>query len=184
MTEAEVLSLLAERLTENRITTQSELEKLTVYIGDKKTISVADVEAVISKPEGATFDDLCHQTALGKQKEADKILKNLLVNGETPVTIVRILTSHFNKLLMAVDLSENGVAKDEILKKVLRANQFKQKDIMATQIYLWKKPFLIKVLQLLLETERQTKTTELPAELMIERAITTIAGIPKKIRRN
>ncbi len=179
----DVLNLLSERLTENRITTLSELEKLSIYIGNKKNISIQDVEAIISKPQSATFDDLCHQTALGKQNEADRILKNLLVNGEQPVTIVRILIAHFNKLLMAVDLSENGVPKEEILKKVLRANQFKQKDMMATEIYLWKKNFLIKVLQLLLEAEKQTKTTELPSELIIERLITTIAGIPKKIRR-
>ena len=179
----DVLNLLSERLTENRITTLSEIEKLSIYVGDKKNISIQDIEAVISKPQSATFDDLCHQTALGKQKDADRILKNLLINGEQPVTIVRVLISHFNKLLMAVDLSENGVSKDEILKKVLRANQFKQKDMMVTEICLWKKNFLIKVLQLLLDAEKQTKTTELPAELIIERLITTIAGIPKKIRR-
>ena len=179
----DVLNTLSERLTDNRITTQSELEKLAIYMGDKKNITIQDVNEIISKPQSATFDDLCHQTALGHQKEADKILKNLLVNGETPVTIVRILTAHFNKLLLAVDLSENGVSKEDILKKVLRANQFKQKEIMANQIYLWKKPFLIKVLQSLLEAEKQTKTTELPAELIIERVITMIAGIPKKIRR-
>lgn len=179
----DVLNSLSERLTENRITSQSELEKLTIYVGDKKNITTQDVEAVVSKPQAATFDDLCHQTALGKQKEADKILKNLLVNGEAPVTIVRVLTSHFNKLLMAVDLSENGVSREDVLKKVLRANQFKQKDIMATEIYLWKKNFLIKVLQSLLEAEKQTKTTELPAELIVERLVTMIAGIPKKIKR-
>lgn len=84
---------------------------------------------------------------------------------------------------MAVDLSENGVSREDVLKKVLRANQFKQKDIMATEIYLWKKNFLIKVLQSLLEAEKQTKTTELPAELIVERLVTMIAGIPKKIKR-
>ena len=181
--DTDVLNLLSERLTENRITTLSEIEKLSVYVGNKQGVTIQDVEAVIPKPQSATFDDLCHQTALGKQQEADRILKNLLVNGEAPVTIVRVLISHFNKLLMAVDLSENNVAKEEILKKVLRANQFKQKDMMATQIYIWKKNFLVKVLQLLLEAEKQTKTTELPAELIIERLVTTIAGIPKKIRR-
>lgn len=181
--DADVLNLLAERLTENRIATQSELEKLAVYVGDKKNISCHDVEAVISKPQAATFDDLCHCTALGKQKEADNILKNLLTNGEASVTIVRVLTAHFNKLLLAVDLLENGVSKEDIIKKVLRANQFKQKEVMLTEIYLWKKVYLIKVLQSLLEAEKQTKTTELPAELVVERLITTIAGIPKKIRR-
>ncbi len=179
----DVLNLLSERLIENRIVTQSELEKLITYLGNKKQISVSDVDAVIPKTEMATFDELCHAVALGKQEEADKICRNLLANGETVVSIIRILIMHFNKILLAVDLFESGISKEDVLKKVLRANQFKQKDIMASQIYLWKKPFLAKVLQLLLETEKQSKTTELPAELMLERAITAIAGIPKKIRR-
>ena len=182
--EQDVLNLLSERLVENRIVTQSELEKLITYLGDKKQISLDDVDAVIPKTEMASFDELCHAVALGKQQEADRLCRSLLLNGETPVSITRILMMHFNKLLLAVDMSENGLSRDDVLKKILRANQFKQKDIIASQIYLWKKPFLTKVLQLLLETEKQTKTTELPAELMLERAITMIAGIPKKIKRS
>ena len=177
------LNLLSERLVENRIATQSELEKLMTYKGVDKIISVADVETVIPNTETASFDELCHAVALGKQKETDKMLSNLLVNGETPVSIVRILISHFNKLLLAIDMGENGIPKEEVLKKILRANQFRQKEVMSMQISLWKKEFVVKVLQLLLDTERQVKTTELPAELMVERALTTIAGIPKKIRR-
>jgi len=183
MPDADAMNLLSESLVENRIITQSELDKLMTYLGDKKQISVTDVQAVIPKTEVASFDELCHSVALGKQQQADKICRNLLTNGETPVSIVRILMAHFNKLLLAVDMSENGISRDEILKKILRANQFKQKEIMSTQIYLWKKSFILKVLQLLLETEKQTKTTELPAEVVLERTITSIAGIPKKIKR-
>ena len=182
-TDMDTLNLLSERLVENRISTQSELEKLMTYKGGDKVITIQDVEAVIPNTEIASFDELCHAVALGKQKETDSILSNLLTNGETPVSIVRILIGHFNKLLLAIDMSENGISKEEVLKKILRANQFRQKDVMSMQISLWKKEFIIKVLQLLLETEKQVKTTELPAELMIERTLTTIAGIPKKIRR-
>lgn len=181
--DIDAMNLLSESLVENRIITQSELDKLITYLGDKKQITTSDVLAVIPKTEAASFDELCNSVALGKQQLADKICRNLLVNGETPVSIVRILMAHFNKLLLALDMSENGVSRDDILRKILRANQFKQKEAIASQIYLWKKPFVLKVLLLLLETEKQTKTTELPAELMLERAITSIAGIPKKIKR-
>ncbi len=181
--DSDAMDFLVDSLVENRIITLSELNKLITYLGNKKQISLTDVQAVIPKTEAASFDELCQAVSLGKQQLADKICRNLLVNGETPVSIVRILMGHFNKLLLGIDMLENGVSKEDILKKVLRANQFKQKDIMMSQIYLWKKTYVLKVLQLLLETEKQTKTSELPAELMLERTVTAITGIPKKIKR-
>lgn len=152
-------------------------------MGTNNQINERDVEAVIPDTAIASIDILCHAVGTGDQKTADKACQILLSSGETPVGITRILMAHFNKLLLGADMAENRISQEEILKKLLRSNQFKQKEVMSRQISIWKKPFIIKTLQLLLETEQQTKTTGLPPELMLERTITIITGLPKKLQR-
>lgn len=178
-----VLSVLTERLIENRSVAKSELEKLILYIYPNKEITINDIMAVVSETQASSFDDFCCSVALGSIKKADRLCKLLLSNGETPVSILRILTGHFNKLLLACDMSSSGVSSDEILKKLLRSNQFKLKDLMLQQISIWNKDYLVKTLSLLLETEKQTKTSEFPAELILERTVTVIANLAKKINK-
>lgn len=177
------MTLLLERLNTNRLATKSELEKLITYMGQNNQINERDVEAVIPDTAMASIDMLCQAVGTGDQKTADKACQILLSSGETPVGITRILMAHFNKLLLGAEMAENRFSQEEILKKLLRSNQFKQKEAMSRQISIWKKPFIIKTLQLLLETEQQTKTTGLPPELMLERTITMITGLPKKLQR-
>lgn len=177
------LTFLTERLNENRQATKNELEKLMTYLGDKKNVEQADIEAVIADTATATTDMLCFAVANGSQKEADKALQTLLANGENPVSIVRLLMAHFNKLLLGADLMSRRTSSDVICKKLLRANQFKLKEDIIRQVYGWKKEYVYKTLNLLIETEKQTKSTGIPAELVTERVVTRITGLGKKLMR-
>ncbi len=177
------LTLLQNRLNENRQITKNELDKLITYLGDKTNVTDADVQAVIPDTATATTDMLCFAVGGGNQKTADKALKILLANGENPVTITRLLMGHFNKLLVGADLLSRRASGDEICRKLLRANQFKLKEDITRQVYAWKKEYIYKSLQLLLDTEKQTKSTGIPAELIVERTVTMITGLGKKLLR-
>ena len=178
-----VMTLLLSRLHDNRQTIKNELEKLITYLGHKTTIEEDDVHAVIPDTATATTDILCFAVSGGLQQKADTALKILLTNGENPVAITRVLISHFNKLLLGVDLLSRHRSSDEICRKTLRANQFRLKEDMIRQIYFWPKEDLVKVLQLLLDTEKQIKSTGFPPELVIERTVTMITGRGKKLSR-
>lgn len=175
------LSLLQSRLNENRQATKNELEKLITYLGERTHVEEKDVIEVISDTSSATADMLVFAVANGQHKEADNALRILFLNGENPVSITRILSLHFNKLLIGADLVSKRVSGEEICKKLLRANQFRLKEQLLQQVYKWKKEYLCKTLQLLLETEQQTKTTGMPAELIVERAVTMITGLGKRL---
>ena len=178
-----VLTVLQNRLNENRQTIKNELEKLITYLGNKKNVEETDIQAVIPDTTTATTDMLCFAIAEGQQKEADKFLQILFANGETPVSITRLLMLHFNKLLLGVQLHNKGISADEICRKLLRPNQFRLKTQIIRQVYGWKKTDIYKTLQLLLETECQTKTTGMPANLLIERTVTMITGLGKRRMR-
>ena len=178
-----VLDLLCSRLNENRLTTKNELEKLITYLGEKTTISTNNVEAIIPDIKNTTIDNLCFAIALGKQEEADKSTQILLDNGEAPASIIRLLMMHFNKLLLATDMYSRKESMENITKKLLRANQYMLKEAFISQICLWQKSFVIKTLQLLSETEEQTRNNNLPPEIILQRTITMISGLARKLKR-
>lgn len=177
------LILLKERLTENRLTTKRELEKLITYMGDVKQIEAEDVLAVSTVSLSSSFDDLCLAVASGNQKAVQENYTLLLSSGETPVSIVRILMGYFNRLLMGVTALSKGESPDLAVKKVVRAAQFKIEPEVKNQLRTWKKEWLVKALFLLSDTEKQTKTSAMPPELMLARTLVLLTSVPAKARR-
>ena len=177
------LVLLRERLTENRLTTKRELEKLITYMGDIKQIEADDVLAVSTVSLSSSFDDLCLAVASGNQKAVQENYDLLLSAGESPVAIVRILMGYFNRLLMGVTAVAKGESPDLAVKKVLRAAQFKMEPAVKTQLRIWKKDWIIKSLFLLSDTEKQTKTSGMPPELILARTLILLTSVPAKARR-
>lgn len=177
------LVLLKERLTENRLATKRELEKLITYMGDVKQIEADDVLAVSTVSLSSSFDDLCLAVASGNQKAAQENYDLLLSAGETPVSIVRILMGYFNRLLTGVTAVGKGESPDLAVKKVLRAAQFKMEPAVKNQLRIWKKDWIVKALFLLSDTERQTKTSAMPPELILARTLVLLTSVPSKARR-
>jgi len=175
----EAMPLLVERLSENRLATRRELDKLISYLGDKKQVETADVLAVITDTQNASTDIFCCAVATGNRDVAEKEYHLMLENGENPVSIIRILYMYFNRLL---DASETmiQVGPDAALKKIMKPAQFRLESQFRTQLQIWKKSFVLKVLNLLIEAERQAKTTGLPAELILDRVVMQIATVAKR----
>ena len=172
----EAMMLMVERLSENRMATREELNKLINYLGDKKTVDEADVTAVVTDTQDASVDAFCCAVAGGNRATAEKEYHLMLANGENPVSIIRILYLYFNRLLDAAETNEqSGPA--AALKKIMKPAQFRLETQFQQQIRIWKKDFILKVLNLLIDAERQAKSTGLPSELILERVIIQIAGI-------
>lgn len=179
----EIIDFLSARLNENRLTTKNEIEKLITFLGDKKEITLKDVELCIPDIKTSTMDSLCFFVAGGNQSEADKSTAILLSDGETAVGIVRALIQYFNKLLIGCDMKERNTTPDLITKKLLRANQYMFKETLLSHIRIWNKEMLLKTLILLNETEEQTKSTGFIPETVLMRTITMITGLARKLKR-
>jgi len=173
------MPMLVERLGENRIATKKELEKLITYLGDKKTVEVSDVEAVVTDTQNSSVDLFCSAVATGNQKMAEREYHLMIGNGENPVGIIRILYLYFNRLLDAVSVVEKeGI--EAGLKKIMKPAQFRMEASFKKQLSIWKKSFVLKVLDLLLESERQAKSTGFPAEITLGRVILQITQVAQR----
>ena len=77
-----------------------EVEKLFVYLGDRKNVQVADVHAIVSPSREAISWDLAD--AVGNRDLAGtlKVLRQLLFQGENEVGLIISLENRFRDLLM------------------------------------------------------------------------------------
>ena len=177
----QALTLLIERLGENRAVTRKEIEKLITYIGNNSTVDVDDVRAIVTDTQNSSMDLFCHAVATGDHEGAEKAYRLLIENGENPVTIVRILYNYFNKLLYAADDMEKGSV-EAALKKIMKPAQFGLKISFEKQLRIWKKSFILKVLNLLLDTEKKIKSTGMPAEVILGRTLLQITGVANRYK--
>lgn len=77
-----------------------EVEKLSVYLGDRKSVQVADVQAIVSSSREAISWDLAD--AVGNRDLAGtlKVLRQLFFQGENEVGLIISLENRFRDLLM------------------------------------------------------------------------------------
>ena len=82
------LDLFLEKVGLNTRQLVMEAEKLTLYIGDRKEITLEDVKAITSSSSEAIAWDFTDALGDRKLDEALKILRQLLFQGESPVGIL------------------------------------------------------------------------------------------------
>ena len=93
------LQVLCARLSPDKRINQSEIDKLEMYLGERKSVTIADVQNAVCDTAGASTEDLCYFVAGGEIKKALNIFNRLLKEGEEPASLVRSVEYHFANLL-------------------------------------------------------------------------------------
>lgn len=161
-TDNATLQILCARLSPDKRVNQSEIDKLEMYMGERKMVTADDVRQAVSDVAGANVEDLCYFVAGGNILKADKIYNRLLKEGEEPATLVRQLEYHFGRLLECAAQMADGKSFDEIARAFNL--MFYRKDDFYKQVKFWNKEQLLSALNMLYECERDCKTTNMPAE--------------------
>lgn len=118
--------LLTDISGENRNTLESQLEKIFIYVGDSKEITIETIRGLSTSLKQYTIFDL--QNAIGKKNKsaALKVAFNLLKNGMEPIQIIAMLNKYFTSLARLNELSSNNT------------NEFQVARIMGTHPYFLK----------------------------------------------
>ena len=179
-TMPDVLQFLTSRLSSDRKMNVAEIDKLALYLGDKKTVEIADIKAAVSDIAGADYEDLCYYIASGNTQKACTSFNRLIKEGEEPATLIRQIGYHFMKLLSILALITEGKSTEEALKSLRPPLMFYRKDEFIRQLKVWNKDRIFSALSMLYECERDCKTTGMPAENLADYCILRISGAVKK----
>ncbi len=151
----DAMAYMTTHLGGDRGITRSFLNKIALYVHDKKVVELEDVEKCLPDTGAADMDDFMYSLTAGHIQQTMMALDRLLYDGAEPNMMVRMLDGHFKKLLTAV---ADGQLPRLFWKVAEKFN-------MAMKI--WPVAEISGVLMRLNELEKQLRTTGMPAEILL-----------------
>lgn len=179
----DALQLLCARLSNDRKSNLSEIDKLITYMGDQKNVTVEDVREVIADQSSSSSDDVCYYTAGGYSDKSQAAFQRLLNEGDEPISVVRSLTYHFNKILTCLAWMEKGETPEKAMQKLMPRIIFFRESSFRRQLSLWNKDRVFSVLELLYKCERDCKTTNMPVPEIVSYTLMQISSAAARAGR-
>jgi len=177
--EPDARSFLIEQLGADRRLTRSELDKIVLYKGGQGSVSLHDAKACTGENSGFSLDEVAQTAANGDQKGLEKALSRALEEGNQPITVLRSVSRHFQKLHLVSGYVSEGVGLEQAMKKLRPPLFFKVADAFKAQVHRWPPSKLETALGFLTEAELDCKVTGNPAEAICGRTLIRIAQAAK-----
>jgi DNA polymerase III subunit delta len=172
----DAIEFLVAHLGGDRLLTRAELEKLTLYAGDGGRIGLDDARLAIADSAPLSLDDALLATAEGDAAALDRALGRVFQEGESPVSVIRALLRHLQRLhLLAARVASGGTI-DEAIRTARPPIFFRDQDSWRRQLQRWTEARLRPVLDRAAAAEFRMKQTGLPAELICREALLGITG--------
>jgi DNA polymerase-3 subunit delta len=179
----EALSWLVDHLGGDRELSRRELEKLILYKGDKGTITEEDVFACVGDTAGFGVDDLVYALADGDQATMQRVYGRLVNEGTSPISILTMVSRHLSRLHETRGRMSEGKSADGAVSMLRPPIFFKFKNRFTSQANRWSEALLARGLEIVTEAEMQAKSTDMPAEAVIERAFMMLARVGQSAQR-
>jgi DNA polymerase-3 subunit delta len=167
------------RLGADRGVTRRELEKLALYMHGQKRVELEDVRAIMGDEAEARTEEACDAAGDGDMKRLDLALERLWADDVSPAQLIRTALSHFQRVLQVKLAHNNGESVDTAMKRGWPTIHFSRTASFKAQVSRWNEERLLDVCDLLLETEAQTRTTAVPAQVVTARAFFSIAAMAR-----
>ncbi|MDR0967939.1 MAG: DNA polymerase III subunit delta [Rickettsiales bacterium] len=153
--EPDAMNYMLAHLGADRGITISFLNKIAIYCDDTRIVSLDDVVKCLPDTGAADIDDFMYSLTAGQPTQTMRALDRLFFDNTEPNMLVRMLNSHFKKLLDAVATGT--------MPKLF----YKTRDQFATAMKIWPMDEISGVLTRLNELEKQFRTTKMPTEVLM-----------------
>jgi DNA polymerase-3 subunit delta len=151
----DAMAYMLAHLGGDRGITRGFLGKIALYVDDKKTIDLEDVEKCLPDTGASNTDDFLYSLTAGHIQQTMLALDRLLYDNAEPNMLVRMLDRHFKTLLTAVV--------DGQLPRLF----WKVADKFNIAMKIWTGDEITSVLIRLNELEAQIRTTGMPTEILL-----------------
>lgn len=181
--ESEALMWLSDRLGGNRLLIRSELEKLMLYAGTTKTISMAHVLDSIADTLELSTEKIVYAAAGGDLVKLDQELMRGFAQDLSPVAVIRAMMSHLDKLHQVLTHIAQGENPGSAVQKLRPPLFFKVADQFKSQVRLWSLDRVGGCVHHLIQAEISCKSNDLPANALCARALYEVARQARLARK-
>ncbi len=176
---ADALDFAVAHLGADRGTTRREIEKLLLYAGPGKSIGLEEVRAILGDESEARVEAVCDALGEGDLKGLDVALEKLWSAGASATAILRPAMSHFQRLLQVKVATGRGESMDVAMRKGWPQIHFSRAASFKAQVSRWPEERILDALDQLLDAEALSRTTAVPVEAAVGRALFNIAAMAR-----
>ncbi|MCO6415292.1 DNA polymerase III subunit delta [Siccirubricoccus sp. KC 17139] len=173
--EPAALEWLAQRLGEDRMLLRRELEKLALFVGQGGRVTPEDAVACVAEGSALDLEEALMAALSGEVAVADKALDTAFAEGANAVQVVRAALRHVQRLYQASLAVAAGAEPRQAVEALRPPVFFRHKPAVERALRLWRSSALEAAGNALLEAERRTKTTSIPAEVVARNAVVGLA---------
>ena len=119
----------------------------------------------------------------GEASQLDRVLDRVFQEGESPVSILRALLRHLQRLYALTAQAAAGVPFAEIIRAARPPIFYKQQDHFRRQLARWSEADLRAKLERVAQAELHMKLTGLPAEAICRAAMSAVAQNAQRVAR-
>lgn len=178
--EPAALQLFYSRLSGDRMVNLGEIEKLSVYMGSAKNVTVDIVKKVISDASDSKAEDIYYAALEGKKTEALLAYDAYINEGNEAVSVVRAMMYHCLRLLICCAAMEDGSTKEKAMGRLVPKVFWAQEDSFKRQLSLWNRDKLLRLFEMLYDAEKDCKTTNMPSNEVVSMLLLRVAGAAKR----
>jgi DNA polymerase-3 subunit delta len=180
--DPDALRLLASSLVGNRMLARGEVDKLLLYIGEKRDIGVADVEAAVSDTATLGLDHALRACLDGDFVALERSLDRLAGEGIAGIAILRVAQTYFRRLHLTRARLDDHVPLERALSQLQPPLFFKAKDAFAADVSRWPLGRLRGALDRLVDAEMRSKRTGADDALLAADALFAVARAAANIK--
>mgnify|MGYP000001980691 FL=1 len=186
--EPAALEYLLENLGSDRGVTQSELEKLVLYMGPgedggKRTVTLDDARASVGDNAGSSLDEVIDAALTGDLDGLDTAMARAKAADTNAIAILNALTRHMTQLHLAAARIETGSDIEGAIRSFRPPVHFSRKNSVQGQLRAWNRKRLDRALALVLEAEGQCKSSGQPDTAICGQTLFRIAQGARTARR-
>lgn len=149
--------LLVDISGENRETLESQLEKISVFLADKKEITIESIKALSTSLKEYNIFDLQNAISIKDKNETFKIAFKMLEKGNEPTFIIYMLTRYFTGLSKINELKEKKIP-ELAAARIVGTHPYYYKDYLRARM-IYSDKDLYRIVQSLLKADISVKTT-------------------------
>ncbi len=170
----DAVSILADMAGSDMMSLRNDIEKLTLYCRDKKTISLNDVTRVSNNIRSVSVFEVINAIFDRRLKDAVRALKRALDEGEPPVKIFYFITREFRTMLKASLLIDGGETPDKAAIRAgvppFKAGEFSQR------LKKFNRTELSSMFERLTDTEGLLKGSAIKPAIVLEKLLLSVCG--------
>lgn len=174
---------LLGRLGADRALSRGEIEKLILFVGDQREITLEDVETIVGDSSEMAMDIVIEAAANGASETAVREFDRLMAAGDSPQVLIGSLQRYFRRLHRLRAAIDAGRSFDGAARGLRPPIFFKQKDAIAAQCRLWPEARLLSALQRIGETAKAARRNAALELVLAERLLIELAMVAKSLQR-